>query len=34
MTGYNWVACSNDNFYSTGFEATNSKGKVVSGFFI
>ncbi len=31
ITGYNWLACSKDDFYSTGFEATNSKGKVVSG---
>lgn len=31
MTGYSLFACSEDDFYHTGFEAVNSQGKVVSG---
>lgn len=30
-TGYSWFACGQDDWYSTGFTATNPKGKVVSG---
>lgn len=31
ITGYRWFACSNDDFYSTGFTATTSSGKKVTG---
>jgi len=30
-TGYDFFACSEDDFYHTGFSATNSNGKVVNG---
>ena len=30
-TGYDFMACSEDDFYHTGFTATNSNGKRVSG---
>ena len=31
MTGYQWFACSQDDFYHTGFIATNAQGKQVKG---
>lgn len=31
MTGYNWFACSKDDFYHTGFQAKNINGKTVTG---
>lgn len=31
ITGYDWFACSKDDWYHTGFTATNSQGKQVSG---
>lgn len=31
VTGYNWFACSKDDFYHTGFKATNALGKPVEG---
>ena len=31
ITGYNFMACSKDDFYSTGFTATTSAGTRVSG---
>lgn len=30
-TGYQWFACSKDDFYHTGFVAKNQNGKDVSG---
>ena len=30
-TGYSWWTCSDDDFYSTGFVATNQQGKEVRG---
>ena len=30
-TGFKYWGCGEDDFYHTGFTATNSKGKVVSG---
>jgi len=30
-TGYDFMACSENDFYHTGFTATNSNGKRVSG---
>jgi hypothetical protein len=31
MNGYSWFACSKDDFYHTGFTATNFLGKPVEG---
>jgi len=31
ITGYNFFACSEDDFYHTGFTAINTKGKKVNG---
>lgn len=31
FTGYDWMACSEDDTYHTGFKATNMKGNQVSG---
>lgn len=31
MTGYNMFACSEDDFYHTGFSAKNREGLVVTG---
>jgi hypothetical protein len=31
VTGYDFFACSEDDFYHTGFRAKNSKGQVVTG---
>ena len=31
ITGYSWFACSEDDFYHTGFEATNHNGAKVKG---
>jgi hypothetical protein len=31
VTGYKFFACSRDDFYNTGFTATNSVGKNVEG---
>lgn len=31
MTGYAFFACAKDDFYHTGFEASNSHGKRISG---
>jgi len=31
MTGYNFMACSEDDFYHTGFVAKNPQGNTVSG---
>lgn len=31
MTGYAWFACSEDDFFSTGFMATTANGSFVSG---
>ena len=31
ITGYNFFACSKDDFYHTGFTAKNVNGKTVSG---
>lgn len=31
VTGYNLFACSKDDFYHTGFTATNIQGNTVSG---
>lgn len=31
MTGYRWFACGDDDYFSTGFEATSSNGNRVSG---
>ena len=30
-TGYDFFACSQDDFYHTGFKATNTNGKIVTG---
>ena len=30
-TGYNLFACSQDDFFHTGFRATNTQGKVIEG---
>jgi len=31
ITGYNWFACSEDDIYATGFEATSVSGNKVRG---
>jgi len=31
ITGYDWFSCSEDDFYHTGFEATNHNGLRVKG---
>lgn len=31
ITGYNFFACSDDDFYHTGFSAKNPQGKTVTG---
>lgn len=31
VTGHDWFACSEDDFYSTGFTATNAQGERVEG---
>ena len=31
ITGYNWLSCGKDDFYHTGFIATNPAGKTVEG---
>jgi len=31
MTGYNWLSCSKDDWYHTGFKARNIKGNLVEG---
>ncbi len=31
ITGHSWIACSEDDFYNTGFVATNPQGKRVKG---
>lgn len=31
MTGYNFFACSKDDWYHTGFKAINQNGKIVTG---
>jgi len=31
VTGYDFLACSSDDFYHTGFTATNTNGKIVRG---
>lgn len=31
VTGYNFLACSQDDFYHTGFIATNSQGNRIKG---
>ena len=31
ITGYNFLACSEDDFYHTGFKAENAKGQSVTG---
>jgi len=31
VTGYSFFACSDDDFYHTGFSAINPKGEVVTG---
>jgi len=31
MTGYNFLACSEDDFYHTGFSAENREGRIVTG---
>lgn len=31
VTGYDWFACSEDDFYHTGFIAVNTSGKEVTG---
>lgn len=30
-TGYKWFACSDDDWYHTGFEAKNPQGVIVNG---
>ena len=32
-TGYNWLCCSKDDGFSTGFEAKDKNGKIVRGCF-
>ena len=31
VTGYSWFACSKDDFYHTGFTATNFSGNPIEG---
>lgn len=31
MTGFDLFSCSQDDFYHTGFSATNSQGRIVTG---
>lgn len=31
VTGYNWFACSEDDWYHTGFKAINPKGELIYG---
>jgi hypothetical protein len=31
ITGYQWFSCSKDDWFHTGFKATNMKGNVVEG---